>query len=66
MRVRQHLLGIVHATPPGVVTMPCNCAVYALGLYVDVPAAKSALRQYSNKAPDALIRDQGFYDGAPS
>ena len=46
--------------------MPRICAVYALGLYVDVPAARNALRRYCNKAPDSLARDQGFYDGAPS
>lgn len=36
--------------------------VYALGLYVDVPAAKAALRSYRGKSPEALARDQSFYD----
>lgn len=36
--------------------------VYALGLYVDVPAAKGALRSYRNKPPEVLAKDQSFYD----
>lgn len=39
-------------------------AVYALGLYVDVPAAKGVLRPYRNKPPEKLVKDQAFYDGA--
>ncbi|GLC56377.1 hypothetical protein PLESTB_001098100 [Pleodorina starrii] len=40
--------------------------VYALGIYVDVPAAKSALSSFKKKSEEELAKDQGFYDAVVS
>ncbi len=37
--------------------------MYALGIYVDVPAAKSALTAFKKKPAEELEKDQAFYDG---
>ncbi|GIL50625.1 hypothetical protein Vafri_6760 [Volvox africanus] len=38
--------------------------VYALGIYVDVAAAKSALSSFKKKSAEELVKDQSFYNGA--
>ncbi|GIL81042.1 hypothetical protein Vretifemale_10171 [Volvox reticuliferus] len=40
--------------------------VYALGIYVDVPAAKSALSSFKKKSVDELAKDQSFYNAVVS
>ncbi|GIL50624.1 hypothetical protein Vafri_6760 [Volvox africanus] len=40
--------------------------VYALGIYVDVAAAKSALSSFKKKSAEELVKDQSFYNAVVS
>ncbi|EFJ45108.1 hypothetical protein VOLCADRAFT_106123 [Volvox carteri f. nagariensis] len=43
-------------------TITALLAVYALGIYVDAPAAKSTLSAFKKKPVEDLVKDQSFYD----